>query len=64
MITSTDHFKLDEPGDHTITMYYQNLFTKIDVILYFDEMTTALYNLYTLHFAPVNQGTNFQRFHE
>jgi uncharacterized repeat protein (TIGR02543 family) len=64
MITATDHFKLDEPGDHNITLYYQNLFTKIDVLLYFDELTTSLFNLYTLHFAPLTQGTNFQRFHE
>jgi len=64
MITASDHFKLYEPGDHTITIYYQNLFTKIDVLLFFDEITRSLFNLYTLHFAPATEGTNFRRFHE
>jgi uncharacterized repeat protein (TIGR02543 family) len=64
MITSFDHFKLYEPGDHTITIYYENLFTKIEVLLFFDEITTSLFNIYSLHFAPATEGTNFRRFHD
>ena len=64
MLSSQDHLKLYGPGEHTLTLFYENLFTKFDVHLTFDAIAAELFNYYSLYFAEATQGTSYLRFRE